>query len=696
MNSSTGHQKKNRNSFGQRIVSVLIIMISGACLFGCAVESPRIYVKDGKAYGRIEEAFRSKWWNYYERGLSFAEGSFFREAETDLREAILQRSRDQRMARTYGMHFIDYFPHRELGIICYLTGNLETANRELELSLDHFPSAKASFYLDRVRKILIERKGAGVSPPNLTLDFQEEEIWTREDPLVISGIARDENYVSGISIRGVSLFSEGSKKEFVFREMLRLSQGRHEIEVSARNLPGKETTRRLIIHADREGPVITLSDLRISHNGAVSEINISGSVYDEAGVSGLNIGGKALNIQKKTELIFTRTLSSAAEHLELLAQDRLGNQTSARIPLKESGNAGQYADVPENGEQHSPLIASAAWGTDGFFFASLFGSNDKKPPDIQLKDWEGEETVFLEKIYLEGKVSDETEIVSLTVNGTQVLRREGKYVFFAHLVDLEEGKNEILIQAGDRQGNTGEKKLSIIRKIPKALQLAERLSVTVFPFGQSGDSDMPGFSVSFQNHLTNALVNRNRFRVLERDKLDILLQEQKLSRAGLTDQDTALRMGKLIAATSVITGNIIESRNGIEIVARMIDTETSEILASQDVYDEMRDIAMSKTLSQGLAVKFHREFPLLDGLVVQQKGDYVFLDTGQSKVRLQRRFIAYREEPIKHPVSGKILGADNVVTGHVRITQVTPALSKARILDREAASIRPLDKVISE
>jgi hypothetical protein len=61
--------------------------------------------------------WRARWWNYYKRGTSYAAGEFWTEAIADLQQAIAQRSVDQRQARTYGLHFIDYFPHRELGIV---------------------------------------------------------------------------------------------------------------------------------------------------------------------------------------------------------------------------------------------------------------------------------------------------------------------------------------------------------------------------------------------------------------------------------------------------------------------------------------------------------------------------------------------------------------------------------------------------
>ncbi|HIJ36607.1 MAG TPA: hypothetical protein HPP59_04955, partial [Deltaproteobacteria bacterium] len=57
-----------------------------------------------------------------------------------------------------------------------------------------------------------------------------------------------------------------------------------------------------------------------------------------------------------------------------------------------------------------------------------------------------------------------------------------------------------------------------------AMQLEERLSMTVLPFEQKGE--VSGASLSFQDNLTDGLVNRNRFRMVERNKLDTILQEQ--------------------------------------------------------------------------------------------------------------------------------------------------------------------------
>ena len=106
----------NKNRHKHRIFSpprfrrlLSLAMIFGVLIFnGCAVTPAPTHVRDGREYGIIEETFRNRWWNYYQRAVSFAEGEFYQEALTDLREAVRQRTKDQRMARTYGMHFIEY------------------------------------------------------------------------------------------------------------------------------------------------------------------------------------------------------------------------------------------------------------------------------------------------------------------------------------------------------------------------------------------------------------------------------------------------------------------------------------------------------------------------------------------------------------------------------------------------------------
>ena len=77
-------------------------------------------------------------------------------------------------------------------------------------------------------------------------------------------------------------------------------------------------------------------------------------------------------------------------------------------------------------------------------------------------------------------------------------------------------------------------------------------------------------------------------------------------------------------------------------------------------------------------------------------GRNIFTDLGAGMVKVPRRLIVYREEPITHPVTGKILGSDNIILGRLRVTQVMEDLSKTKLQEGNAAEIKLLDKVVTE
>jgi tetratricopeptide (TPR) repeat protein len=97
-----------------------------------------------------------RWWNYYKRGQLYTEKKCWMEAKRDFEIAIEQRHDDTYQARTYGLNFIDYFPHRELGIAYYYLGEYKNAILELQRSLE-FVSVKesnkrADEFLNRIKK----------------------------------------------------------------------------------------------------------------------------------------------------------------------------------------------------------------------------------------------------------------------------------------------------------------------------------------------------------------------------------------------------------------------------------------------------------------------------------------------------------------------------------------------------------------
>jgi TolB-like protein len=658
------------------LLAAAFILLASGC--GTGASNP-VRIRDGVAYGKTEGNFRHRWWNYYERGLSYADGQFYAEAAADLSTALKARDNDQRMARTYGHHFIDYFPNRELGIIHYLTGELNRAKDALEHSIDQYPSAKARFYLDRVRKAIIEEQSLDVTPPQLFLDAADHELWTRDDPVIISGSAEDQNFVSRLVIGGKPIFLEGAKESVLFSEPLSLSQGRHNIEISAMNLAQQSSQAGLIIHVDRQGPMVILEDL--PSGGSL----LRGSVHDDAGVTELVINGQTVSIENNIEAPFSFALPLGIDQIAFRATDSLGNTTFSKIRLQE-----WTAIRPQ-------LLLASAGPVDTLHLAAHSGKRtrqDKRPPVITLDKLTNNQTVFLEKIYIEGRVRDESSITRLAINNVPILRREGKLVFFNHIAELQEGVNYFIIEAEDDKGKRAVKKIRLKKQTPEVMLLDERMRLAVLPYERKGA--VSNASLSFQDNLISALFDQNRFQVIEREIMDTVLQEHKLDRSELADGKSRFAGGKIALAQSIITGSIIETHTGIEIVSRMIDTETAEIIAIEDVYNEARDLPSIKSLAQGTAIKFHLDFPLIIGDIIEALKKDVLFNIGKKRLRFNRRIIVFKETPVIHAETGHSLGTNSEIVDHARITQIGNELSKAEMYDGRSFKTDHTYKVITE
>jgi hypothetical protein len=425
--------------------------------------------------------------------------------------------------------------------------------------------------------------------------------------------------------------------------------------------------------------LIAIENIKPSAGQDGSGLELTGVFTDPAGIRSARINSAPLKIESDQRVPFRYLLPADMEMLRIEALDRLGNQTVAEIPVK-------TAAAP------SPSLMLAA--SDLVFFNGWRQPGDPHPPAVELKGWSAKQTVFMDKVYLEGMARDDLGVVAIRVNAEAIASSPGKIVFFNRVLALAEGVNTIDVEVEDAAGNLTHAKIEIERRIPEAFQLDARLKVSVFPFKEHETVWDEG--EIFQEYLIDAFVGQERFRVVERSLLDILLQEQRISASKLVDRSQALKIGRLAAAQSLVAGRIIETRLGVEIVSRMIDTETSDILATIDVFGERKGPAPLAELANGLAMKYHREFPLCGGLVIHTDGNTVVTDLGREEIKLQRRIIVYKERPVRHPLNNRLLGTDKQILCHARVTQVQEQISKARFIDDPKTPVKDLYKVVAE
>lgn len=97
-----------------------------------------------------------------------------------------------------------------------------------------------------------------------------------------------------------------------------------------------------------------------------------------------------------------------------------------------------------------------------------------------------------------------------------------------------------------------------------------------------------------------------------------------------------------------------------------------------------------------MAIKLHREFPVVGGEIVDRKGKAIVTSLGADRLRVQRRVLVVRENPILHPVTGQSLGLDYELLGRARLVQVQQDFSKGEVYPESANEIDPANRVITQ
>jgi curli biogenesis system outer membrane secretion channel CsgG len=236
-----------------------------------------------------------------------------------------------------------------------------------------------------------------------------------------------------------------------------------------------------------------------------------------------------------------------------------------------------------------------------------------------------------------------------------------------------------------------------------------------------------------QDMMVTALVKGDSFRVIDRERLQALMQEKNLSLSGDVDPKTAVKVGKLLGIEYIIVGSITEfgvtnsgasvpgygglpsfsmktQRMDAAIDARAINTSTGEIVWADTAKDTSSDKSVYVAGAGGGShdgEKLDKILrPVVDklaasvsakkletsgmggasdasgvvGKIAKADGGTLYVNAGsEAGINEGDEFGVYRVgEQIKDPDTGEVLGANEMKVGRVRITSVKgPRLSTA-------------------
>ncbi len=669
------------------------------CTAGCMRLAERLpEEKNGRLYGITEGSFRSRWWNYYERGMSFADGEFWKKAELDLREAINQREADQRRSRTYGRHFIDYLPHCELGAVLFKQGRINEAIDELERSLASVKSAKAEFYLDQARKALIDKEQREESSPEINIITPDKPLYlTNAFSIAIQGTAKDEkNFVRKITVGGKDFRIDVSGREIPFYMEVPINQGKNEIQITAVNLAGKISEKFVTVNADRMGPAISIDDnetLKVSETFRVY-------AFDDSGLAELIINGEKILLDNAPLEFQTEKKIQPSQPEEnkiiITAKDIAGNITSVKIPVSEISEKDDLNSGSLLAENSQNIILSDV-------SKQLSAQSDYKRPfvKINLNKPESERSTYLDQTVIDGEISSHEKRMKLFINGKEILEVPRKVFHFSYLTEkLKEGQNIFEIMAISPSHYSDAVTVRINRKIPCVKKPESRLKLALNPFTRTMTRDIDiSLSTGFEYRLENYMREHHPVRFSR--------VEEIASEKGDNNHEAMRKAAGKRGFHCIMVGNIEERKNSegkisVIITAWIEDTENGKpIVKTKDVYGEDADKdnidGKLKTLAEHLKIKMIDELPMVEGMVLERhKQESITVDLGeQEKIKEGMEFIVYEQgEPI--PGFEEVMDQDAKELGEAKVRKVKPESSLA-FLNNESKKdvIQPKHKVIT-
>jgi tetratricopeptide (TPR) repeat protein len=305
------------------------------CFSPCHLQGESSPEPELKARKTKEEAFphfRSRWWNHEKRGDWLYERGLLESAIADFEKALELRDGDSWRARTYGVHFEEYFPHRGLGMALLELNEYDEAIEHLRVSIEQAPSEKAKYYL---KKALIDKRLDANMDKKLPLIKVTAEARRRgfRSRLHLKGEISDDGYLKSILVDQKEIDFEPLSQKVTLDLPLSDHDGLQNIVIVAKDGSGKVSHFSLPLLVDTQGPQLSFFDLQ--ERGG--RLYFKFEAKDPSGLSSFSLGEKTIRAKGEVKARYSMDVPLDANRplLTILARDRQGNISKNVLPFWE-------------------------------------------------------------------------------------------------------------------------------------------------------------------------------------------------------------------------------------------------------------------------------------------------------------------------------------------------------------------------
>ena len=184
----------------------------------------------------------------------------------------------------------------------------------------------------------------------------------------------------------------------------------------------------------------------------------------------------------------------------------------------------------------------------------------------------------------------------------------------------------------------------VVPSVGMAQDTRSGIAVITFEDGGSYGQDSEDFAaleVGLQQMLITEFAFNGALRVVDRGRINELLAEQDLGASGRVDANTAAQIGRIVGAKFIVMGGFVDFYGDMRIDARIVDTETTEIVKVERTRDDRGNMfTMVVDLADGITKGLNLP-PLSQAQLQERQQRSERID--QEAVRLYTRGLLYAD-----------------------------------------------------
>jgi len=138
-------------------------------------------------------------------------------------------------------------------------------------------------------------------------------------------------------------------------------------------------------------------------------------------------------------------------------------------------------------------------------------------------------------------------------------------------------------------------------KVYQEIKKVTRIAITEFTYGDKFND----FTRNVQDILYTNLIQRG-MTVVEREKMEQVLEELGKSFTGMLDSSTAAEIGKMLGVEAIVVGTVADMGNSVDLRARLLDVEKGTAITAAQI-DVVKDPTITGFLVSGVRSTLYGE-----------------------------------------------------------------------------------------